>query len=293
MNLRGFPLLAFSGFLWTAGCEVNSELPCSSESECVRAGQENGKCIREGGQSFCAFPDTNCEGGGYVWDQSAAIGKAGTCVSVQTLSNQTDTIFPPRTAGAACPKNPLQVEPGYPCGFCKTGRYECINNEMQCIETLFETPVPRDQVSVQTNGCFNLETCNADNAIDGLVSTSWFSRGSLLDNRPPFTWTIEEPACLTQITITGNAKNEDQKYREGYGFARIFVRVLDENGGEVFKQPMEYPRGPQPVDLILLAPDKTHGVFGKTVELLFVQHEDDTCGGFSELVVQAAKPPVR
>ncbi len=228
-------------------------------------------CLVAGVGAYCAFQDDSCLETGVRWDTSAELSRK--CVTSLILNSQSDS-----TDRVANESKQL----GQPCGPCQLGHYAMLGNKIEC--TGYLTEEVAQEKSPTRRGAPNEKTpckdrCSVWDALDGSTSTAWFSPGSVLSPRPRFDWIADAPLCFTEITVTGNAKYQD----ENAGFQRMLVQVLDETGAMRVSQRMEYPEGKTPL---------THdlgGVWGKTLRLELIQHQNDACGGFSELVVLAAR----
>ncbi|MDQ1505511.1 MAG: hypothetical protein QOD57_3238, partial [Actinomycetota bacterium] len=110
-------------------------------------------------------------------------------------------------------------------------------------------------------------------AVDGDVTTSWFSAGG---TGSTFTWT-GPLATITEVDAISN-RNHPQ-FPTGFGFGQVIVRVL-RAGSVVFQQTVGLPGTPDP-DVTVFP-----NVAGDTVTLQFLQPEAPDCGGFAELRVK-------
>ena len=120
-------------------------------------------------------------------------------------------------------------------------------------------------------------------ANDGDVGTSWFSKGPNVDKAGSvFVWQTPTERLIEEIVVVSNADNDDPAVRNGFGFGQVVVSVLDSSGSTVFEEAVALPGTPDPT--ISVRPN----VLGTTVRLTFTGHEDATCGGFAELIVNAA-----
>lgn len=118
-------------------------------------------------------------------------------------------------------------------------------------------------------------------SVDGDLSTSWFSTGPEgVDVPSIYNWTLSNEHCIARLFISGNGLHDQQEFQEGYGFGRVVFRILDANNEEVFEQERLLPGTPDP-DIMVDVP----GVVGKRVVLELYEHENEDCGGFSELQV--------
>ncbi|MGQ0824236.1 MAG: DUF6777 domain-containing protein [Actinomycetota bacterium] len=117
-------------------------------------------------------------------------------------------------------------------------------------------------------------------AIDGDVTTSWFSAGpdggdteeSFLD------FSLPAATNISKLEIVGNAANANPDNREGFGFAGVSIQIF-EGGTSVFSAFEELPGTPDP-DVSV-----TPNVSGDRVRVAFGGHEARDCGGIAELRV--------
>ena len=119
-------------------------------------------------------------------------------------------------------------------------------------------------------------------AVDGSRATSWFSSGPEGPSQPTrYTWTAELPVCIRSITLQGNDLHSNPEFREGFGFGLVTIRVFDSLSQVVFEEAHDLPGSPDPeVESSLM------DVVGTRVVLEFYGHENEDCGGFSELIVR-------
>lgn len=117
-------------------------------------------------------------------------------------------------------------------------------------------------------------------SVDADLSTSWFSTGPEGGNAPTnYNWTTAADRCIDRILIIGNAQHEDPGFRTDFGFESVTVRVFDASDNLVFEEARGLPGTPDPDTTVEV------GTVGSRVVLALSDHEDDTCGGFSELQV--------
>ncbi|MBL4685179.1 MAG: hypothetical protein JKY37_11360 [Nannocystaceae bacterium] len=143
-----------------------------------------------------------------------------------------------------------------------------------------------DTANVTADGSVTASSTFGDNefpaalAVDVDAATSWFSAGPGPNAAPSvFSWTVDEPLCLSAVTLTGNGAHSNPDFHEGFGFGAVTIRAF--LGREtVFGQ--EFPLDGSPDPSVTAALD---GVLADRIELELVGHEDPICGGFSELVV--------
>jgi hypothetical protein len=118
-------------------------------------------------------------------------------------------------------------------------------------------------------------------AVDGDVTTSWFSAGASDGPTSTFTWDLPGSGQMTidTVKIIGNAANSTPKFRRGFGFESVNVLVVDLSGVAVFDATVDLGGTPDPD--VTVRP----GRIGHEVVLIFHGHESRDCGGFAELQV--------
>jgi hypothetical protein len=118
-------------------------------------------------------------------------------------------------------------------------------------------------------------------AVDGDISTSWFSAGSRVDGADSvYTWTGQQDDLIGTVTIIGNADQAVPEYRTGFGFGEVLIQVLDAQGTVVFQESVGLAGTPDPN--VTVHPN----AIGRTVVLTFTGHESPDCGGFAELQIE-------
>ena len=117
-------------------------------------------------------------------------------------------------------------------------------------------------------------------AVDGSLMTSWFSTGPEAMGPTTFIWTASNERCITRIEFDGNSLNENEDWREGWGFDSFTIKVTDPFFDTVFEQTRQLPGTPDPHVTV-----ETGGVVGTRVVLEFEGHENPEGGGFAELQV--------
>jgi hypothetical protein len=120
-------------------------------------------------------------------------------------------------------------------------------------------------------------------ALDGDVTTSWFSAGDADGPTSELGWTSGRSELIAEIRVVPNAAHARPDFRRGFGFEAVTIQVLDAAGAPQFEQTHDLPGTPDPE--IVVAPN----VRGTSVLLRFEGHEDPTCGGIAELVVTARR----
>lgn len=137
--------------------------------------------------------------------------------------------------------------------------------------------------TVQASSTF--ESSNAELAIDGSATTSWFSAGPNVNSDTTdavYTWTGPSGEFISEVSITGNAGNSDPDSIIGVGFGAVRIEVL--NQGQVVSSILRGLGGtPDPATSV--KPE----MFGDQVRLTFKGHEDASRGGFSELRISALR----
>lgn len=124
---------------------------------------------------------------------------------------------------------------------------------------------------------------DATRAADGSTSSNWFSDGhgggGPDADSEVFTWTYNS----VSNTSIARIETDPETFEGGgsFGFATVQVLVLDVAGETVYDSGFQ-PMSGHAVDLNVLPPDGTEG---RTVILTLVDHQDSTCGGFSEFRV--------
>ena len=145
--------------------------------------------------------------------------------------------------------------------------------------------IPLPNAFVQKEGVVKPTSVYSDKyaasfAVDGDKSTSWFSKGSLVDGpTTTFTWTATKDDLITLIRVIGNGANKDSSVQTNFGFGQVIIRVRDANGAIDFEQNVPLPGTPDPDAVV------QPGVRGRSVELVFSGGEAPDCGGFAELEV--------
>jgi hypothetical protein len=147
------------------------------------------------------------------------------------------------------------------------------------------TTLPSQPVNIAATGAVSASTTfpggqfPASNAVDGDVSTSWFSAGP--DAGPTiFTWIAPQPVHVDQVQIIGNGQNADPSIRKNFGFGS--VDVLIKNGDITSVDgTFDGPGNTVPMVTVPLNSNLT------SITLTFHGHEDPQrrCGGFAELVI--------
>jgi len=124
--------------------------------------------------------------------------------------------------------------------------------------------------------------------VDGDLSTSWFSAGSVGgDNNPTYVWTGLQDDFIASIELISNREHQVVEFRTGYGFGGVTVQVLDAGGNVVFEESASLDGSPDP-DIRV-----TPNVIGRSIRFIFTGGEAPDCGGFGELKIGAVRtdPP--
>jgi hypothetical protein len=260
----------------TVACTGTSrELSCIDDTVCLRDGVQ-GSCLTPG---FCAFDDGDCTSG-MRWDTTAGDGLADDCVSAGGDPPDAGPGFENTCGGTMT----LQAEPGTDCGVCDSGTWQCSGTEsVACTGELsisrtiaFEGSVV---ASTEFSGSFEAEL-----SVDGDLSSSWFSSGPENNGVPSiYTWTGTRDDCFESISISGNAQHSNSSFRTDFGFGQATILILDASDDPVFSETVQLPGTPDPDRIVM------PGVMGRKVQIEFLGHESDDCGGFSELIINALR----
>ena len=282
-----------------AGCDDFPEtLQCQRSEQCVR-GDTAGRCLDPG---YCAFPDARCPSG-MRWDDTSEVG-AGSCVegavdggAGMDASGRLDG-GGRRDAGSGVDGGPgfdagtgstnacggtavLPGAPGDPCGNCDLGTYRCDGPDaLECDgEPVLMESIAFDGEPWATSTYS--ASFNPRLAIDGDLTTSWFSAGPEPGGVPTeYVWDSIIDECIANVTVTGNGSHANPSFRTGYGFGSVTILVVDADDRIVWSEVEPLPGTPDPE--IRVSP----GVVGRLVVLQFTGHEAGDCGGFSELGVE-------
>lgn len=247
------------------GCSADRTFACTENADCVRSGVE-GQCLVPG---HCVFGDGDCESG-MRWDSTAPANRADTCVEPGEPDGE--------EANACGGRTLLPGSEGDACGLCNSGILACDGPEaFACVDepTISEPLSPEGSAASSIFG--DGDDFISSLAIDGDLTTSWFSDGVEDDDTATFEWIGGAEECIGRIEFDGNDEHPD--FSENFGFETVTVRVLRGNGEVVFSQEQDLSGTPDP------AFSMDVGVIGHDVELVFEEPEDDACGGFSELRV--------
>ena len=151
------------------------------------------------------------------------------------------------------------------------------------------TPIPEPNAEIASEGTVEASsiydsTYPASLAIDGDLSTSWFSAGAIKgDSNPSYVWMGLQDDFIASIELISNREHQVVDFRTGYGFGDVTIQVLDARGDVVFEQSAELPGSPDPD--VVVEPN----VVGRSIRLLFSGGEAPDCGGFGELRVHVVR----
>lgn len=262
--------------LTASGCGSTAhELVCEIDGDCVRGG-DVGKCFDPG---HCAFEDSECVSG-FRWDTSAADSLADMCVASETsVDGGPDT----NACGGTIT---LPGNPGDACGACDSGTYACNGPDAVVCNgeaTLVQLITPQGSAAAST--VFGDNDYPANLAVDGDLSTSWFSTGPKSGGAPTlYTWTHNTGEdCITEIRLRGNGGNSNAGFRTDFGFETVTIKI-ESQGATVYSQVESMSGTPDP-DIN----HKTNGVMGDKIVLEFLGHESSDCGGYAELIIEAVR----
>jgi hypothetical protein len=127
-------------------------------------------------------------------------------------------------------------------------------------------------------------TYPASLAVDGDLSTSWFSAGAIKgDSNPTYVWTGVQDDFIASIELISNREHQVVAFRTRYGFEWVTVQVLDAQGNVVFEESANLAGTPDP-DIRVIP-----NVIGRSVRFIFTGGEAPDCGGFGELKIGAVR----
>lgn len=138
--------------------------------------------------------------------------------------------------------------------------------------------------TVNASSTFPQQGFGPASAIDLNFGTSWFSGGPSVDGTTStFTWTAQQQVFLGTVGIFNNQFHNIDLFQTGFGFQTVTFQVYDGPdafGTMLYEETVDYPKT---FPVVRVAPF----VSGRSIRLLLNEHEDPTCGGFSELLVVA------
>jgi hypothetical protein len=150
------------------------------------------------------------------------------------------------------------------------------------------TPVPEPNAEIASEGMVDASsiydsTFPASLAIDGDLSTSWFSAGPDADGTSTFVWTGEQDDFIGSIELISNRENQVVDFRTGYGFGEVTIQVYTSEDNLVFEETVSLDGTPDP-DIRV-----TPNVVGRWIWMIFRGSEALDCGGFGELKVNVVR----
>jgi hypothetical protein len=134
--------------------------------------------------------------------------------------------------------------------------------------------------SVSASSVFGGDDFPASLAVDGSRLTSWFSDGAAGGPTETFEWVGARDDLLTSISVLSNAQHPRSP---GFGFGSVRIEVRNAAGQLVSGGTFALPGATDP-DVTVMP-----NVSGRSVRLTFTDHDDPSCGGFSELVIRALR----
>jgi hypothetical protein len=114
-------------------------------------------------------------------------------------------------------------------------------------------------------------------ALDGDLSTSWFSAGPS-GGAATFSLSLPGAHTIQRIAVVGNAGHATPAFQRNFGFEQVIVEVRNA-GAVTYTQQVALNGTPDPDVALAL------NAVGDEVRLVFTGSEDPGCGGFSELSV--------
>ncbi|MFQ5668373.1 MAG: hypothetical protein ACE5I7_18350 [Candidatus Binatia bacterium] len=129
----------------------------------------------------------------------------------------------------------------------------------------------------QPSSIFSLQF-GADKAVDGDRRTSWFSDGAAGGPDETYRWTGVQDEVIVSLAVLSNAFHANPAFR-AFGFGSVRIQVLAASGATIFDVTRDLPGSLDP-DIEVFP-----NVRGRSVLLTFHDHDDPSCGGFSELQV--------
>lgn len=151
------------------------------------------------------------------------------------------------------------------------------------------TPFPPPNAEIASEGIVEASsiydsTFPASLAIDGDLTTSWFSAGAIKgDGTPTFVWTGVQEDFIASIDIISNRGHSVEFFRTNYGFGLVKVQVFNAADNLVYEETVQLDGTPDPD--VHVEPN----VLGQWILLTFTGGEAPDCGGFAELFVNVAR----
>lgn len=263
------------------GCLDVPAYQCDSDLNCVADGK-SGRCLPL--SRTCVYPSASC--GDTGWENAAGDCVAGPTTGDDGAAASSDDGPSATDSGTPSPSTSTDPTTGADTMAVEdTGPGEGTTTDEPPPGTTTGRPQgctgPMDDITAM--GVVEADTVFDDNyqpylSVDGSFASSWFSSGPEGGDTPSlYTWSVLSPVCIAQINITGNGLHSNPSFREGFGFGSVVIRVFDEADDVVFQQMFGLAGTPDPP--VVAFPN----VEGVRVELELANHENSSCGGFSEL----------
>lgn len=260
------------------------------------------------GTSRCVYPSNDCAGNnsveGYVDAQGNCVPEPNDSSASPTVSasSASDTTSDGTTDGPTSEPSTTTGNPTSSPTLTSPSDTESTTSDES--DSLSTTTVGDESTSTGTieQGCATLENVTvqgvvsattefndqftAELAVDGNLSTSWFSSGPEGAGAPSvYTWRLDPSGpyteiCIDQVHFFDNTDHFNMDFRDGYGFASATIRLIDANDQPVFERLVPLPEDPDGDHDVV-----TGGVTAQRVVLELSGHENPTCGGFSELQI--------
>jgi serine/threonine protein kinase/Mg-chelatase subunit ChlD len=151
------------------------------------------------------------------------------------------------------------------------------------------TAIPEPNAEIAAEGTVEASSIYDANypaslAVDGDLSTSWFSAGTIKgDTNPTYVWTGQQDDFIASIELISNREHQVVDFRTGFGFESVTVQVLDAQGNVVFEESASLEGTPDPD--VTFTPNEV----GRSIRFIFSGGEAPDCGGFGELKVNVVR----
>jgi serine/threonine-protein kinase len=151
------------------------------------------------------------------------------------------------------------------------------------------TSIPEPNAEIASEGTVEASSIYDSNypaslAVDGELSTSWFSAGRIGGDANPFyIWEGQQDDFIASIELISNRSHQVVDFRTGFGFEEVTIQVLDAQGNVVFEESAALEGTPDP-DITVIP-----NVIGRSVRMLFSGGEAPDCGGFGELRINVVR----
>jgi serine/threonine-protein kinase len=161
------------------------------------------------------------------------------------------------------------------------------NSPVVADATATTPPEPNAQIAsegtVEASSIYDA-TFSASLAIDGDLSTSWFSAGVVKgDGAPTYVWTGVQEDFIASVDVISNREHSVEFFRTNYGFGAVTVQVYDAADNLVYEEIVQLDGTPDPD--VHVEPN----VVGQWIWLTFTGGEAPDCGGFAELYVNVVR----